>query len=128
LPLGALLDRWNRKTVMILCDVVRLLALGSVPTAFFLGHLSIVQLYIISFLRGSANVFLELARLRALSNVVPPTQIARAYSITEITTSSSKMIGPPLSGLIIGLARTTVIGAVLAYLIDSLTYLASVIT
>src|SRR5581483_5940714 len=49
LPLGALLDRWNRKTVMILCDVVRLLALGSVPAAFFLGHLSIVQLYIISF-------------------------------------------------------------------------------
>jgi MFS family permease len=35
LPLGALLDRWNRKTVMILCDVLRLLTLGSVPVAFF---------------------------------------------------------------------------------------------
>jgi len=128
LPLGALLDRWNRKTVMILCDVVRLLTLGSVPVAFFLGYLSVVQLCFVAFLSGSANVFFELAQLAALPNVVHPRQLARAYSITEITTSSSKLIGPPLSGLIIGLARTKIVGAVLAYLIDSLTYLASIIT
>jgi MFS family permease len=128
LPLGALLDRWNRKTVMILCDVVRLLTLGSVPAAFFLGHLSVVQLCFVAFLSGSANVFFELAQLAALPNIVHPRQLARAYSITELTTSSSKLIGPPLGGLIIGLARTIVVGAVLAYLIDSLTYLASVIT
>ena len=128
LPLGALLDRWNRKLVMILCDIVRLLALGSVPLAYFLGQLSIVQLFFVAFLSGSANVFFELAQLAALPNVVHPTQLARAYSITEITTASSKLIGPPVGGLIIGLARTTVVGAVLAYLIDSITYLASVIT
>jgi MFS family permease len=128
LPLGALLDRWNRKTVMILCDVVRLLTLGSVPVAFFLGHLSVVQLCFVVFLSGSANVCFELAQLAALPNAVHPRQLAHAYSITEITTSSSKLIGPSLSGLIISLARTKVVGAVLAYLIDSLTYLASVIT
>ena len=128
LPLGALLDRWNRKTVMILCDVVRLLALGSVPVAFFLGHLHVAQLFLVAFLSGSANVCFELAQLAALSNVVHPSQLARAYSITELTTSSSKLLGPPLGGLIIGLARTTIVGAVLAYLIDSQTYLASVIT
>jgi len=128
LPLGALLDRWNRKTVMILCDMVRLLTLGSVPIAFFLGRLSVAQLFFVAFLSGSANVFFELAQLAALPNVVHSRQLARAYSITEITTSSSKLIGLPFGGLIIGLARTTVVGAVLAYLIDSLTYLASVIT
>ena len=89
LPLGALLDRWNRKTVMILCDVVRLLALGSVPVAFFLGHLHVAQLFLVAFLSGSANVCFELAQLAALSNVVHPSQLARAYSITELTTSSS---------------------------------------
>ena len=128
LPLGALLDRWNRKTVMILCDVVRLLALGSVPVAFSLGHLHVAQLFLVAFLSGSANVCFELAQLAALSNVVHPSQLARAYSITELTTSTSKLLGPPLGGLIIGLARTTIVGAVLAYLIDSQTYLASVIT
>src|SRR2546421_7780740 len=34
LPAGALVDRWNRKRVMILCDAGRTLAMGSVPIAF----------------------------------------------------------------------------------------------
>ena len=48
--------------------------------------------------------------------------------MTETTTSLSKLLGPPLGGFIIGLARTTVVGAVIAYLIDSVTFLVSVIT
>jgi predicted MFS family arabinose efflux permease len=90
--------------------------------------LSVAQLFLVAFLSGSANVCFELAQLAALPNVVHPRRLARAYSITELTTSSSKFFGPPLGGLIIGLARTTVVGAVLAYLVDSLTYLGSVIT
>src|SRR6266536_5761264 len=34
LPAGALVDRWNRKRVMILCDAGRALAMGSVPVVF----------------------------------------------------------------------------------------------
>ena len=34
LPGGALIDRWNRKWVMILCDAGRALSLGSIPVAF----------------------------------------------------------------------------------------------
>src|SRR5215469_15022979 len=33
LPAGALVDRWDRKRVMILCDSGRALALGSIPLA-----------------------------------------------------------------------------------------------
>src|SRR5947209_7686412 len=50
LPAGALVDRWNRKRVMILCDTGRALALGSIPIAFALGHLTTLQLYIVSFI------------------------------------------------------------------------------
>src|SRR5579864_1701222 len=41
LPAGALVDRWNRKRVMIFCDMGRVLALGSVPVAAVLGRLSV---------------------------------------------------------------------------------------
>ena len=40
LPAGALVDRWDRKWMMVLCDTGRALALGSIPLAFWLGHLS----------------------------------------------------------------------------------------
>src|SRR5581483_6584116 len=33
LPAGALVDRWNRKAVMIFCDAGRALAMGSIPVA-----------------------------------------------------------------------------------------------
>jgi MFS family permease len=33
LPVGALIDRWDRKRVMILCDVGRGLTLASIPAA-----------------------------------------------------------------------------------------------
>src|SRR4051812_9375055 len=43
---GALVDRWDRKRVMLLCDCGRCLSLASIPLAFALGHLTLYQLYL----------------------------------------------------------------------------------
>lgn len=40
LVVGALIDRWDRKRVMILCDTGQALNLGSVLLALFSGHLT----------------------------------------------------------------------------------------
>src|SRR5579863_4118795 len=34
LPVGALIDRWDRKRVMLLCDTGRAIALGSIPVVY----------------------------------------------------------------------------------------------
>ncbi len=128
LPTGALIDRWDRKVVMIRCEIVRWLALGSVPLAFVVGHLSLGQLYIVAFVEGTAYVFFSLAQLSALPRVVHATHLPQAYALSEMTESSGSLIGPALGGFIIGLARTTIAGAMLAYLADSVSYLASVLS
>ena len=38
LPAGALIDRWDRKLTMILCDTGRALSLASIPVALAIGH------------------------------------------------------------------------------------------
>src|SRR5450432_2859065 len=43
LPAGALVDRWNRKHVMLLCDAGRAIALASIPIAFAFGVINMVQ-------------------------------------------------------------------------------------
>src|SRR5215831_11349532 len=53
LPAGAFIDRWNRKRVMLFCDSGRALALGSIPLAYVLGHLTLAQLYLVSFIEGT---------------------------------------------------------------------------
>src|SRR2546421_11402675 len=48
LPAGALVDRWDRRTVMLLCDTGRALVLGSIPVALWVGHLSVLQLSLVA--------------------------------------------------------------------------------
>src|SRR5438477_4944288 len=61
LPAGALVDRWDRKRVMILCDAGRAIALGSIPVALALGHLTFLQLALVSVIEGTFFVFFNLA-------------------------------------------------------------------
>src|SRR5258707_1473580 len=41
LPAGVLVDRWDRKRVMLFCDMCRLANIASIPLAMLSGHLSI---------------------------------------------------------------------------------------
>jgi MFS family permease len=125
LPAGALVDRWNRKMVMILCDGVRLLAYGSVPLLYALGHLVPFQLYLVAFCSGTAFVFFNSAQVAALPRVVPSALVPQATAWNASAESAATLIGPALSGLIISLAQTIVGGTVLAYLLDSISYLIS---
>ena len=87
LPAGALIDRWNRKAVMIRYDLIRWLALGSVPLAFSIGHLTLIHLYIVAFLEGTAYVFFSIAQIAALPQVVPSAHLPP-------TIVAYKMVGP----------------------------------
>src|SRR5262245_39702938 len=49
LPAGALVDRWNRRWVMIACDIGRGLALASIAVAFYLDALTLWLIMIVSF-------------------------------------------------------------------------------
>lgn len=95
LPAGALIDRWNRKRVMIFCDLCRALAIASLPVAMFFDWLSVTQIYLTAFIEGTLFLFFSLAEVAALPRVVAKTQIASAlaqneagYTITHITAPS----------------------------------------
>src|SRR5215813_11687031 len=48
LPAGALVDRWDRKRVMVICDLGRALCAVSVALALALGHLTLTHLYLVA--------------------------------------------------------------------------------
>lgn len=122
LPAGALVDRWNRKRVMILSDAGRALALGSIPVAVALGHLSIVQLYVVSLVEGALFVFFGLAEAAAIPRVVGKDQIGDATAQVQIVESVSGLIGPALGGALFGL------GQLLPFLADAISYVCSVVS
>jgi MFS family permease len=53
LPAGGLVDRWNRKRVMLLSDAVRGLALGSIALGLASHWLTLTQLVVVAFVQGT---------------------------------------------------------------------------
>jgi len=98
LPAGALVDRWDRKRVMIACNVGSGIALASVAVALLLGRITIAQIVIVSFLEGAASVFFGLAEAGALPQVVSREQLSTAVAQSQIQYSVGGIIGPPLGG------------------------------
>jgi len=122
LPAGALVDRWDRKRLMIVCDGGRVLLLASIPLALTLGRLSLGQLYAVALSEGTLNVFFNLAETAGLVRVVDKDQLPLALAADEVTQSSGFMIGPALGGALFGLARA------LPFLADAVSYAISVLT
>jgi predicted MFS family arabinose efflux permease len=122
LPAGALVDRWNRKLVMILCDSGRALALGSIPLALLLGHLALAQLYIVSLVEGTLFTFYNLSETACLPQVVAKEQLTEAAAQNSVIDSVSGMVGPSLGGILYSIARA------IPFLTDAISYGASVLS
>jgi MFS family permease len=125
LPAGALIDRWDRRTVLICCDLARALAMGSVPVAWSLGLLSLLQLVAVALVQGAAVSFANIAQTASLPRLVRKEQIAAAQALNVSSQGIASLVGPGVGGLVVALGRTTVEGAAIAFAVDAATYLVS---
>jgi len=117
LPAGALLDRWDRRQVMILANAGSGIALGSICVALLVGHLSVAHLFIACAAEGACFVFANLARFTALRHVVPPEHYSAAAAQNSVADYIALLLGPPLGGFLYQLA-----GAGVALLVDAASY------
>lgn len=122
LPAGALVDRWNRRWVMLVCDAGRAVALASIPFAYAFGRLTIWQLYIAAFIEGALMIVFNLAKTAATPQLVPPAQLPAAVALEESVEGVTTLCGPPLSGVLYTL------GAMFPFLADALSYVISCAT
>src|SRR6185436_8261078 len=63
LPVGALIDRWDRRRVMILSDLGRLLAVGSLPIAMAFDALVLWHVYVVCFVEGALFCFFNIVEV-----------------------------------------------------------------
>ncbi len=122
LPAGALVDRWNRKHVMLLCDAGRAIALASIPIVFVFSNINILQLYLVAFIEGTLFVFFHMAEATTLPHVVAPEQLSTAAGQNEVLNSTSILIGPSIGGILY------TVSSLLPFLADAISYACSVIS
>lgn len=121
LPAGVVVDRYDRRTIMIVADLCRALAMLSIPLAFALHHLSVVQLFAVSLVEGTCFVFFNLAELACIRRIVPRDQLPMARSQYLLGRNLAELTGPPIGGYIIQVVSST-----MPFLIDGISYVASV--
>jgi len=122
LPAGALVDRWNRKYVMIGSDTLRMLAIASIAIALMLHRISFIQIALVAFCDGTLSLFFSLAESSALPQVVTEQQLPDAISLDKTLDSTSTMVGPALGPLLYG------IGQSIPFLADAISTAISVIS
>jgi MFS family permease len=120
---GVLVDRWNRKYLMIACDSVRAVNIASIPLLAFLGRLTVGQLYLNALVEGTCFVLFNVAEVSSLRSVVGKERLAAASAQNDALTNAAGLSGPPLGGLIY-----QALGHTVPFLIDAVSYAASVMS
>ncbi|MFB8351808.1 MFS transporter [Streptomyces niveus] len=100
---GAWVDRWRSRNVMVLADFGRAVALAAIPIAFLLGVLGIPVLLVLAFLVGVLTVFFDVAYQAALVRLVKRDQLVQGNSALEGSRSAAQIGGPALGGALVSL-------------------------
>jgi hypothetical protein len=120
-PLGPWVEFRRKQTVMVAMDLVRLVALSTVPTAYALGILRLGQLLVVSVVVAAADIAFKAASGAYLKALVPASQLLRANGRFEATTWTATVLGPPIGGAAIGLLGpvTTVLANAASFLLSA---------
>ncbi len=117
LPAGVLIDRWDRRVVIMVANIGSGVAMGSVCIAMLFGHLALIQLYVVGIIEGSFFVFANLARFAAFPRVVLKEQFPAAAAQSSVADNIALLTGPPLGGFLFQVA-----GAFLTFFADASSY------
>ena len=120
---GVWVDRWSRRATMLVADVIRMLALATIPLAQFAHVLGFAQLLAVAACVGAASVFFEVAYQSLVPSLVEPEQLERANARLEFSNSFAQIAGNGLAGALIA-----VVGAPVAVIVDAASYAVSVLT
>lgn len=121
LPAGALIDRWDRKRVMILCDAGRAVAVASIPVAIAFDALTLAQIYAAALAEGSLFVLFNIAEVAALPRVVQTAELPQAAAQNEAGFAAASIAGPSF-----GTALYQWLGRGAPFVADALSYAVSV--
>lgn len=123
LPAGAWIDRVAKRSVLITTDVLRALAIASIPLALALGGLTMPQLWVVGFLVGTLSVFFNVTYQAYVPFLVEGRDLIKGNSRLEITRSGANLASPALTGILID-----VLGAAWTIFLDAVSFVVSVLS
>ncbi|GIF21238.1 MFS family permease [Actinoplanes tereljensis] len=104
LPAGVLADRVDRRRALLACDSVRLLACLLLAGMIATGRVSLAVIIAVAALDAIGTALFSTVEYAALRSIVRPGQLPAAVARNEARAYGASLAGPPLGGLLFGVA------------------------
>ncbi|MEV8305790.1 MFS transporter [Streptomyces flavidovirens] len=123
LPAGVIVQRYPLRGLQVTLDLVRLVAIGSIPVTWWMGQLTYLHLLVVAFVSGMATVLFAIGNSTFLPAIIEKSELSSRNSLMSGTLAVTQTGGPSASGLLIQLT-----GPVGVLAIDAVSYLVSALT
>lgn len=120
LAAGGMVDRSRKRPILVTADLVRALAVGSLPVAAFAGLLTMPHIYLVAAVVGAASALFQITDNAYIPALVGHDQVVQGNSVIEATEAVAEVAGPGLAGALI-----QIFTAPIAVAIDAASYLVS---
>lgn len=120
---GGIADRYDRRLVMILSDILAVLSTVLVAVLFWAEMLQIWHLYVAAAINSVANTFQEPAYTAAVTQLIPKRYLGHANGIVQFSSATGQMLALVLGGVLV-----VTIGLPGVFLIDFVTFIFAVST
>lgn len=118
---GAMVDRYNRKLMMMISDLAAVAATSGILLLLAFGELQIWHLFAAMVLNGLGNTFQWPAYSAAISMMVPKQNYSRANGMMSLVESGPAVLSPLLAGILLPVIHITGI-----MLIDVITFFVAI--
>lgn len=120
---GVISDRFPRRNVIIIADIVLTLQALVLAALTWLGMIQVWHIIVLSFVLGGAAAMEQPARLAFVVDTVGKEDLTNAVALNSSVFNTARIIGPTLAGLTVAW-----IGEASSFLINGLTYLVAILT
>jgi len=98
---GALVDRWNRRWIMVIADSIITLATIILAALFALDAVAIWHIYVVMFIRSLAGCFHSNAMSASTSLMVPVEHLTRIQGLNQMLNGGLNVVSAPMGALLL---------------------------
>lgn len=102
---GRAADKFSKRTILLITQVIRTLAMLALAVLTLTGHITLSWVFFLAFVDGTASAFDGPARQAFINEIVPNARIANAISLNSMAFNSARLIGPAVAGILMARAN-----------------------
>ncbi len=107
LPLGAWMDRVDRKRAMVALDALNTVVILSIPLVATFGNLNVWLIYAVTFIQSSIFIAFSAGEFAAIPSLVPKEDLVTANGRIQASYSAAQVAGPLLAGALLSVLPLT---------------------